>query len=66
MLRDAAIGVSTRSFRLLQMVRRPHMLLLMPLLVLSAFYLGGQAAMIFVALAFPVALAVALPEQEAT
>jgi len=65
MLRDAAIGVSTRSFRLVQTVRRPHMLLLMPLLVLSAFYLGGQAAMIFVALAFPVALAVALPEEEA-
>jgi diguanylate cyclase (GGDEF)-like protein len=56
-----ASDLSTRILRMLRSFRRPHMLALMPLLVLSALALGGTSAMIFVALAFPVALAVALP-----
>ena len=56
-----ARGASSRFQRLFQTIRRPHVLALMPVLVLSALALGGQPAMLFVALAFPVALAVALP-----
>lgn len=61
MIATTARGMTTRFLRMLRSLRRPHMLALMPLLVLSALALGGQSAMIFVALAFPIALAMALP-----
>lgn len=61
MLAMNARGLTSRLLRMLQTIRRPHVLAVMPVLVLSALALGGQMAMIFVALAFPVALAVAVP-----
>ena len=53
--------VSNSAARLVRSIRRPHMLLLMPVLIGLGYLWGGQSAMVFVALAFPVALAVALP-----
>ena len=61
MIEPALKGTARRLRDLGLLVRRPHMLLLMPVLTLAALALGGQSAMVFTALAFPVALAVAMP-----
>ena len=66
MFTTSAQGLASRFFRLIQAVRRPYFLVLMPVLVLSAMALGGQSAMIFVALTFPVMLAFALPPSSGT
>ncbi len=66
MIAITARALTARILRMLHSLRRPHMLALMPLLVLLALALGGQSAMIFVALAFPIALTVALPPESGT
>jgi diguanylate cyclase (GGDEF)-like protein len=65
MTATTAQELSALFLRSLRRLRRPHMLALMPLLVLLALALGGQATMVFVALAFPITLAVTLPPDSA-
>ncbi len=50
--------LSTRFLPVLRRLRRAHLLALMPVFLFMALALGGPAAMILVALSFPVGLAV--------
>lgn len=50
-----------RLLRIAHAVRRPYLLLLMPVAVGLAWLVGGPMVMVYVALAFPVALAVLRP-----
>jgi len=50
-----------RLLRIVHSIRRPHLLLLLPFLVGAAWLAGGTMMMAYVALAFPVALAVLRP-----
>jgi len=54
-------GLVPLALRIVHAIRRPHLLALMPVMVGAAWWLGGTAAMVFVALAFPVTLAVVQP-----
>ena len=49
------------ALRIANGIRRPHLLILLPILAGIAWWLGGPTATIFVALAFPVTLAVVQP-----
>lgn len=61
MILHATHQVSSRASRTARSIRRPHMLLILPLLLGLAYLMGGQSAMAFVGLAFPITLAFALP-----
>ena len=58
-------GLRARTVRGLRALRRAHLLVLMPLALALAWWLGGPDATVAVALAFPVALAIALPSAAA-
>lgn len=60
-----AKGLLPRALRLIHSIRRPHLLGLMPVMVWAAWWLGGPTAMVFVALAFPIALAMVQPVGQA-
>lgn len=61
MILNATHQMTTRASRTLRSIRRPHMLLVFPLLLGLGYVLGGETAMATVALAFPMTLAFALP-----
>lgn len=58
-------ALRARLLRLMHRLRRPLVLALMPCFLGLALVLGGPLAMIFVALTFPVALALTLPPASA-